>query len=76
VNNTDHSVAGFQHDEAVLAAALAMAELDRNDTMGVREARYQMAYAASSLDAAQAASPHRSTTATRGSPRGCADGST
>lgn len=39
--NGDVSVAGFHHDNTVLAAALAAAELLRNDTIGVHEATYQ-----------------------------------
>jgi hypothetical protein len=39
--DTDHSVAGFQHDQTILAAALAAAELARNDTIGIHEKTYQ-----------------------------------
>lgn len=40
-NGTDRSVAGFQHDRAVLAAVLAEAEVQRGDSVGPREAVYQ-----------------------------------
>lgn len=43
VGTSDRSVAGFQHDDAVLAAALAAAELQRDDVVGVREQSYQSA---------------------------------
>jgi hypothetical protein len=38
---TDTSVAGFQHDQSILAAALASAELYRNDRIGIHEQSYQ-----------------------------------
>jgi hypothetical protein len=41
--STDRSVAGFQHDDTVLAAALAAAELQKHDKRGEREASYQAA---------------------------------
>lgn len=47
VNDGDSSVAGFQHDRTVLAAALAEAERDRNDTIGVRDQTYTDALAKS-----------------------------
>ena len=37
---SDTSVAGFQHDSTVLAAALAGAELHRNDAVGIHEQTY------------------------------------
>jgi len=40
---SDTSVAGFVHDNTVLAAALAEAELQRNDILGPRESAYQTA---------------------------------
>lgn len=43
VNLTDRSVASFQHDDTVLACALAAAELQRMDTVGSREQMYQSA---------------------------------
>lgn len=46
-SNTDRSVAGFQHDQAVLAAALAAAELHIYDKQGERERSYQTALAMS-----------------------------
>lgn len=50
--STDVSVAGFQHDQTILAAALAAAEIYRNDTIGVHESSYQQALARSmKLDA-------------------------
>jgi hypothetical protein len=52
---TNRSVAGFMHDQTVLDAALAAAELDRNDTIGVREAAYQRSYAMSRAEDARLA---------------------
>lgn len=50
--NGDVSVAGFHHDHVVLAAALAAAELYRNDKIGIHEQTYQMRLAtAKKLDA-------------------------
>lgn len=43
----DLSVAGPQHDRSVLAAALAAAEIQRDDKVGPREAAYQSALARS-----------------------------
>jgi hypothetical protein len=43
VNTTDRSVAGFQHDDTVLAAALAAAELQKHDKKGERESSYSSA---------------------------------
>jgi hypothetical protein len=37
---TDRSVAGYQHDGTILAAAIAEAERQQSDTMGVREKAY------------------------------------
>jgi hypothetical protein len=54
-DNSHRSVAGFQHDRAVLAAALAAAELDKNDTIGVRESAYGSALAASKRQDSMAA---------------------
>jgi hypothetical protein len=52
---TDSSVAGFQHDDTVVAAAIAAAEIQRNDTVGAREQVYQQALARSrKLDARSA----------------------
>jgi hypothetical protein len=45
--NSDVSVAGFHHDRTVLAAALAAAELYRNDKVGVQEATYQSRFTSS-----------------------------
>lgn len=47
VNLTDRSVAGFQHDDTILAASIAEAERQRNDTIGAREQNYQAALARS-----------------------------
>lgn len=44
---TNRSVAGYQHDETVLKAAIAEAELQRDDKQGEREASYQVALAKS-----------------------------
>lgn len=44
---TDSSVAGFQHDESILKAALAAAELYRDDRLGVNEQGYQQSLARS-----------------------------
>jgi len=55
----DVCVAGFQHDATVLAAALAAAELYRNDRIGIHEQSYQLGLARSAkLDAR--ATPARS----------------
>lgn len=44
INNDDRHAAGFQHDEAVLAAALAKAELYRNDYKpGPMDTQYKQA---------------------------------
>lgn len=49
---TDTSVAGFQHDRAVLAACIAAAELQVGDSAGPRESHYQTLLAKSlKLDA-------------------------
>jgi hypothetical protein len=40
---TDASVAGFQHDNTVLAAALAEAEVQRGSDLGPRQKAYEMA---------------------------------
>lgn len=40
-SGTDTSVAGFQHDETVLDAALAAAELQRGDVAGPKEQKYR-----------------------------------
>lgn len=49
---TDVSVAGYHHDNAVLAAALAAAELQRWDKVGIHEQTYLMRLATSKkLDA-------------------------
>lgn len=45
--DTDTSVAGFQHDEAVLDAAMAAAELQRGDVAGPKEGKYQASLARS-----------------------------
>lgn len=51
-SNGDVSVAGYHHDGTVLAAALAAAELERNDKIGVHEQTYQVKLATSKkLDA-------------------------
>lgn len=56
---TDVTVAGFHHDDTVLASALAAGELQRNDKAGVHEQTYQMKLAKSKkLDAR--ATPHKS----------------
>lgn len=39
-NGTDVTIAGFQHDEAVLLAALAAAELQRGDKTSIYEQQY------------------------------------
>lgn len=55
VNDSDASVAGFQHDRTVLAAALAEAEQERNDTIGVKDQAYTDALAKSKrMDSAAA----------------------
>lgn len=54
-SNTDRSVAGFQHDRTVMAAAMAEAESQKNDTIGIKEQSYTAALAASKrLDASSA----------------------
>jgi hypothetical protein len=59
-NATDVSVAGFQHDHAILEAALAEAERLRNDQIGIHEAAYQAALARSKrLDARAAPARNR-----------------
>jgi hypothetical protein len=40
-------VAGFQHDRTVLAAALAEAERQKNDTIGIQEQAFTSALAES-----------------------------
>lgn len=54
---TDRSVAGFVHDGSVLQAALAEAELQRNDRAGPREAAYQAALLRSKLIDARTTAP-------------------
>jgi hypothetical protein len=56
---TQRSVAGFQHDAAVMAACIAAAELERTDQTGPREAAYQQLLANSKALDARAA-PARS----------------
>lgn len=58
VNDGDASVAGYQHDESVLKAALAAAELYRDDRLGVNEQGYQQSLARS-LQLDRRASPAR-----------------
>jgi hypothetical protein len=54
--DSDSSVAAFQHDDTVLAACLAAAELQRNDTVGARETMYKAALLRSrAIDMAAAA---------------------
>lgn len=43
VNAGDRSIAGFQHDDTVIAAIVAEAERQRGDTLGPREQGYQTA---------------------------------
>ncbi len=59
VNGTDTSVAGFQHDESVLAAAIAAAELQVGDQAGPREAFYQSALKRSLKVDARSAPAHK-----------------
>lgn len=52
---SDRSVAGFQHDQTVLAAVMAEAELQRDDRQGSREQAYKRELEKSiALDAASA----------------------
>jgi hypothetical protein len=43
----DRHIAGFQHDETIIAAALAEAERQRNDAVGIHAQNYQAALARS-----------------------------
>jgi hypothetical protein len=43
VDNADRHVCGFQHDDSVLAACIAAAELQKHDKQGEREAAYKAA---------------------------------
>lgn len=46
VNTTDRHIAGFEFDEVILAAALAEADRQRNDTVGIHAQNYGDALAA------------------------------
>lgn len=55
VNLSDRPIAGFQHDETLLAAALMEAERQRNDASGVQAANYAEALRRSIAQDQQAA---------------------
>jgi hypothetical protein len=59
-SNSDVSVAGFQHDDAVLKGAIAAAELEKHDTIGAREKAYKDALGRS-LELDSKATPTRRT---------------